>query len=241
MPSPVSVHFSSVAQLCLTFCDPVDHSTPGFPSHHQLLELIQFHVHWVGDVIQPSHSLSSPSPPAFTLSHHQGLYQWVRSLHKVAKLLELQLQHQSWIFRTDFNHFQFTLIHEHNIPGSYAILFLTASVFTSITNHIHSWVFFSLWLCLFILSGVVSPLFSRSILGTYWPGEVFFSVLYFCLSILFMVFSRKEYWVVCHSLLQGTMFFSKLSNMTNPSWVALHGMVHSFIESVLNCCFLTCI
>ena len=174
MPSPVSVHFSSVAQLCLTFCDPVDHRTPGFPSHHQLLELIQFHVHWVGDVIQPSHSLSSPSPPAFTLSHHQGLYQWVRSLHQVAKLLELQLQHQSWIFRTDFNHFQFTLIHEHNIPGSYAILFLTASVFTSITNHIHSWVFFSLWLCLFILSGVISPLFSRSILGTYWPGEVFF-------------------------------------------------------------------
>jgi len=71
--------------------------------HHQLLELAQTHVHWVGDAIQQSHPLSSPSP-AFTLSQLQSLFQWVSSLHQVAKLLELQLQHQScqWIFRTDF-------------------------------------------------------------------------------------------------------------------------------------------
>ena len=82
---------------------PMDCSMPGFPVCHQLPELTQTHVHRVGDAIQPSHPLSSPSP-AFNLSQHQGLIQWVSSLHQVAKILELQLQHQSfqWIFRTDF-------------------------------------------------------------------------------------------------------------------------------------------
>ena len=99
----VSVQFSSVAQLCLTLCDPMNRSTPGLPVHHQLLESTQTHVHWVGDAIQPSHPLSSPSPPAFILSQHQGLFQWVRSLHQVAKVLEFQLQHQSsqWTPRTE--------------------------------------------------------------------------------------------------------------------------------------------
>ena len=79
-------------------------ATPGLPVHHQLTEFTQTHVHWVGDAIQPSHPLSSPSPPTFNLSQHQGLFQWVSSLHQVAKVLELQLQHQSfqWIFGTDF-------------------------------------------------------------------------------------------------------------------------------------------
>ena len=72
-----SVQFSSVAQLCPTFCDPRDCSTPGLPVHHQLLELTQTHVHWVSDAIQPSHPLLSPSPPAFNLSQHPGLFQWV--------------------------------------------------------------------------------------------------------------------------------------------------------------------
>ena len=78
-------------------------STPGFPVHHQLLKLAETHVHRVGDAIQPYHLLSSPSP-AFSLSQHQGLYKWVSSSHQVAKVLEFQLQHQSfqWIFRTDF-------------------------------------------------------------------------------------------------------------------------------------------
>ena len=95
---------SSVAQLCLTLCDLMDCSTPGFPVHHQLPEIPQTHVHRVGDATQPSYSLSSSSPPAFNLSQHQGLFQWVGSSHQVAKVLELQLQHQSfqWIFRTDF-------------------------------------------------------------------------------------------------------------------------------------------
>ena len=82
---------------------PMDCSTPGFPVHHHLPELPQTHVHWVSDAIQPSHPLSSPSP-AFNLSQHQCLFQWVSSSHQVAKVLELQLQHQSfqWIFRADF-------------------------------------------------------------------------------------------------------------------------------------------
>ena len=73
----------------------MDCSTPGFPVHHQLPELAQTHVHWVGDTILPSHPLLSPSP-AFNLSQHQGLFQWISSLHQVAKVLELQLRHQSW-------------------------------------------------------------------------------------------------------------------------------------------------
>ena len=77
--------------------------TPGLPVHHQLPELTQTHVYWVGDAIQPSHPLSSPFPPAFNLSQHQGLFHWVSSLHQVDKILEFQLQHQSiqWVFRTD--------------------------------------------------------------------------------------------------------------------------------------------
>ena len=74
-----SVRFSSVGQSCLTFCNLMVCSTPGFPFHHQLLELAQTHVHWVGDAIQPSHPLSYPSPPPFNLSQHQGLSKWVSS------------------------------------------------------------------------------------------------------------------------------------------------------------------
>ena len=88
--------FSLVIQSCPTLCNPMDCSTPGFPVHHQLLELTQTHVHPVGDAIQPSHPLSSPSPPAFNLSQHQGLFQGVSSSHQVAKVLELHLQHQSF-------------------------------------------------------------------------------------------------------------------------------------------------
>ena len=93
---------SSVAQSCPTLCDPMNRSTPGFPVHCQLLESTQTHVHRVGDVIQPSHPLLSPSP-ALNLSQHQGLFQWVNTSHQVAKVLEFQLQHQSfqWTPRTD--------------------------------------------------------------------------------------------------------------------------------------------
>ena len=87
------LQFSAVAQSCPTLCNPMDCSTQGFPVHHQLPEPTQTHVHWVGDLIQPSHPLSSLSPPAFNLSQHQGLFQWISSSHQVAKVLEFQLQH----------------------------------------------------------------------------------------------------------------------------------------------------
>ena len=91
-----SVQFNPVTQLCLTLCDPTDCSTPGVPVHHQLLELAQTQVHLVGDAIQPPPLLSSPSSPAFNPSQHQGLFKRVSSLHQVAKVLEFQLQHQSF-------------------------------------------------------------------------------------------------------------------------------------------------
>ena len=79
--------FSSVAQSCLTLCDPMNRSMPGLPVHHQLPEFTQTHVHRVSDVIQPSHPLSSSSPPAPNPSQHQGLFQWVNSSHELAKVL----------------------------------------------------------------------------------------------------------------------------------------------------------
>ena len=84
-PSSSCVLFSSVAQSCPTLCDPMNHSTPGLPVHHQLPEPTKTHVHWVSDAIQPSHPLSSPSPPALNLSQHQGLFKWVSSSHQMAK------------------------------------------------------------------------------------------------------------------------------------------------------------
>ena len=99
----MTVQFSSVAQSCLTPCDPIDCSTPGLPVHHQLLEFTQTHLHCVSDAIQPPHPRSSPSPPIFNLSQHQGLFQWVSSSYQVATLSEFQLSHQSfqWRLRTD--------------------------------------------------------------------------------------------------------------------------------------------
>ena len=99
--------FSSVQFSCSVISDslrPHNRSTPALPVHHQLPEFIQTHVHWVGNAeIQPSHPLSSPSPPTLNLSQHQGLFKWVSSSHHVAKVLEFQLQHHSfqWTPRTD--------------------------------------------------------------------------------------------------------------------------------------------
>ena len=91
-----SPQFSSVAQSCLTLCDTMNHSTPGLPVHHQLQESTQTYVHSVGDAIQPSYPLLSPSPPALNLSQNQGLFKRVSSLDQVAKVLEFQLRHQSF-------------------------------------------------------------------------------------------------------------------------------------------------
>ena len=144
------VQFSSVAQSCPTLCDPMDCSMPGLPVHHQPLEFTQTHVHWVGDAIQPSPPLLSLSPPAFNLSQHQGLFKWVSSSHQVAKVLEFQLQHQSFqlSFRTDF--FYDGLVGSPCSPrdsqessptsqfksiNSLALSFLHSPTLTSIHNH----------------------------------------------------------------------------------------------------------
>ena len=97
------IQFSSVAQSCPTLCNPMNRSMPGLPVHHQLPEFTQTHVHQVGDAIQSSLPLSSPSPPAPNPSQHQGLFQWVNSSHEMTKVLEFQLQYQSfkWTLRID--------------------------------------------------------------------------------------------------------------------------------------------
>ena len=129
-----------------------------------------------------------------------------------------------------FDHFQFALIHRPNIPGSYAILLFRALDFTVITSHIHNWVLFLLWLHLFILSEVISPLISSSILGTYDLESSSFNVLSFCLFILFTGCSRQEYQTGLPFPSPVDHVLSELSSMTHLSWVALHVMVHSFIE-----------
>ena len=93
-----------VTQSCLTLCDPMDCSTPGLPVPYHLLKFVQVHVHYIGDAIQPSHPLTPSSPSAFNLSQHQGLFQWVSCSHQMMKILELQVQHQSFQreFRIDF-------------------------------------------------------------------------------------------------------------------------------------------
>ena len=92
----------SVAKSCLTLCDTMDCSTPGFSVLHYLQEFAQIHVHWVDDNIQSSHPLPPPSSFAFDLSQHQGLFQWVSSLHQVALVLELRYQFFQWMFKVDF-------------------------------------------------------------------------------------------------------------------------------------------
>ena len=129
-----------------------------------------------------------------------------------------------------FDHFQFALIHGPNIPASYAILFFTASDFTSISNHIHNWMLFLLWLHLFILSGVISPLSPVAYWASTNLGSSSFSVIYFCLFILFMGFSRQEYRSGFPFPSPVDHILSELSTMTCPSWVALLSMAHSFIE-----------
>ena len=94
----------SVSKLCPTLCDPMNCSIPDLPVTRYLPEFAQIHVHCVSDTLQPSHPLLPRSPPALNVSQHHGLFQWVGSSHQVAKVLELQLQQQSfqWIFRVDF-------------------------------------------------------------------------------------------------------------------------------------------
>ena len=94
----------SVPQSCPTLCNSIDYSMPGLSVPHHLPKFAQVHVHCIDDAIQPSHPLTPSSSSAFSLSQHQGLFQWVGCLHQMTKILELQLQHQSlqWVFRVDF-------------------------------------------------------------------------------------------------------------------------------------------
>ena len=131
----ISGSVSSTAQSCLTVDDPMDCSTPGLPVHHQLPEFTQTHVHWVDDAIQPSHPLSTPSPPTFTLSQHQGLLKWVSSLHQVAKVLEFQIQHKlfQWIFRTIFIRMDWLDLLQHH--SSKASILRYSAFFTVQLSH----------------------------------------------------------------------------------------------------------
>ena len=140
----VSVQVSSGTQLCLTLCDPINCSMPGFLIHHQPPEITQTHVHRLGDAIQPPHPLLSPLTPTFSLSQHQGLIQGVCSSHQVAKVLDVQLQHQSfwWIFRLisfrsdwlDLLVVQGTLIPQFKSINSSALSFLYSPTLKSIPD-----------------------------------------------------------------------------------------------------------
>ena len=132
----LSVQFSSVAQSCPTLCDPMNCSSPGLPVHHQLPEFTQTHVHRVSDAMQPSHSLSPPSPSAPDPSQHQSLFQWVNSSHEVAKVLELQLQHHSFQ-RNPRADLQNELVGSPCSPGDSQVSFPTPQ-FKSINSSVFS-------------------------------------------------------------------------------------------------------
>ena len=128
-----------------------------------------------------------------------------------------------------FDHFQFALIDGPDIPGFYSILLFTASGLASITSHIHNWVLCLLWLHPFILSGVISPPISSSILGTYRPGEFPFQYPFLLPFHTVQGFSRQEHWRGLPSP-SPVDVLSGLSTMSRPSWVALSGVAPSFIE-----------
>ena len=146
---------------------------------------------------------------------------WIKATHPVhfSSLIP-----KMWVITLviSFDHFQFVLIHGPKIPGSNAILLFRALDFTSITSHIHNLVLLLLWLHLFILSGVISPLISSSMLGTYWPGGVLPSVFYpFAFSYCSWGSQGKNTDVVCHSLLQWITFCQ-----TSPPWPTCLGWPH---------------
>ena len=137
--------FSSDAQSCPTLCDPVNLSTPGLPVHHQLPEFTQTHAHRVGDAIQPSHPPSSPSPPAPNPSQHQGLFQWVNSSHQVTKVLQFQLQHQSFQGRSPLGWTSWISLQSKGLSRVFSNTTVQKHQFfgtqlSSLSNcHIHTW------------------------------------------------------------------------------------------------------
>ena len=140
--------FSSVTQSCPTLCNPMDCSTPGLPVPHQLSESTQTRVHWVGDTIQLSHPLSSPSPPAPNPSQHQGLFKCVNFSHEVAKGLEFQLQHQSFQWTSILISFRMDWLDLLAVQGTLKSLlqhhsskhqFFGAQLSSQSNFHIHTW------------------------------------------------------------------------------------------------------
>ena len=144
----ITFQFSSVTQSCLTLCNPMNRSMPGLPVHHQLPESTQTNAHWVGNAIQPSHPLSSPSPPAVNLSQHQGLFKWVNSSHEVAKVLDFSFnishsnEHPGLIsFRMDWLDILAvqgtlkSLLQHHSSKAS----ILWRSISSRPNSHIHTW------------------------------------------------------------------------------------------------------
>ena len=141
-----NIQFSSVAQSCPTLCNPMNRSMLGL--QHQLLEFTQTHVHRVSDAIQTSHPLLSPSPPAPNPSQHQGLFQWVNSLHEVAKVLEFQLQHRSFQRNTRDDLLQNGLVgfpcsprdsQESSPTPQFKHQFFGAQLSSQSSSHIHTW------------------------------------------------------------------------------------------------------
>ena len=151
-PTSLIIQFSSVAQSCPTLFNPMTCSTPGLLVYHQLPEFTQTHVHQISDAIQPSHPLSSPSPPAPNLSQHQGLFQWVNSSHEVAKVLEFQPQHQSFQWTPRLVSFRMDWLDLLAVQGtrkSTVVLFsrttvqkhqfFVAQLSSQSNSHIHTW------------------------------------------------------------------------------------------------------
>ena len=143
-----SVQFSSIPQSCLTLCDPMNHSTPGLPVHHQLPEFTQIHVHRVGDAIQPSHPLSSPSPPAPNPSQHQGLFQWVNSssggqstgVSALASVLPMNTQNWSplgWMSWTSLQSKELSRVFSNTTVQKHR--FFGAQLSSQSNSHIHTW------------------------------------------------------------------------------------------------------
>ena len=138
----------SFARLRLTLCNFMSYNTSGFPVLHYLLEFVQTSVYWVSDAIQPSHPLSSPSLLALSLSQHQGLFEWVSSLHQVAKVLELQPQHQSFQWYSGLISFRIDWLDLPAVQGTFKSLlqhqsskhqFLGAQPILWSNSYIHTW------------------------------------------------------------------------------------------------------
>ena len=140
----LNIKFSSVAQSFPALCDPMNRSIPGLPVHHQLPEFTQIHVHQVGDAIQPSYPLSSPSPPALNPSEHQGLFQWVNSSHEVAKSFSFSIspsnEHPGLVsFRLDWLDLLAVQGTLKSLLQHQKHQFFSAQLSSQFNSHIHTW------------------------------------------------------------------------------------------------------